>query len=496
MPIFQKILVTMFTVIFLSNPVFAASLSIGNGSTNIKITHGVAIGDVRAHSAVIWSRSNKSAEMHVRLKDHSHDSVDVTAESDYTGKIMLKDLKADTKYKYKVWFGKNNKASKNAISGTFHTAPHKNDNEEIHFAWGGDVAGQNVCRDVNEGFPVFNALNDENLDFFIGLGDMIYADGTCSSTGRYGNEQIAGDFLQAATMKDYWAHWKYTREDDGLRKLLGSVPYYAIWDDHEVVNDFGPLHDTRNNPPYTPGEHLLPKGLNANLHYNPVAEHPNTPKRLYRSIRWGKNLEMFILDERQYRDANLTADNEDRPKTMLGREQLTWLKQSLQASDATWKIIISSVPLSIPTGFPPEFGRDGWGNFDQTTGFEKEIIDILAFMKDKGMYNVAFITTDVHFAEVFKYTPFANSPDFNVYEFVTGPLNAGLFPNRDFDDTLNPESLFFYGPESFDSVKTYEQAKPWFNYGDMVIDENGVLHASVKDVNGKTVFQISLPPHE
>jgi len=205
---------------------------------------------------------------------------------------------------------------------------------------------------------------------------------------------------------------------------------------------------------------------------------------------------MFVLDARQYRDANLTDDNEDRPKTMLDWEQLTWLEQSLQTSDVTWKVIISSIPLSIPTGFPAESGRDGWGNFDQTSGFEKEIIDILAFMKNKDMYNIAFITTDVHFAEVFRYTPFADTPDFNVYEFVTGPPNAGLFPNRDFDDTLNPESLFFYGPETSDSVKTYGQARPWFNYGGMVIDESGVLHASVKDVDGKAVFQISLPSHE
>jgi len=464
-----------------------------------KITHGVTIGDVQAHSTVIWSRTNESTNMHVLLQAQSKKSVygttSVNANSDFTGKVLLEGLKADTKYEYHVWFGKNSEPNDNAVSGSFRTAPLSNDNKEVHFAWGGDVAGQNVCRDSNEGFPIFKALNDEKLDFFIGLGDMIYADGTCSVTGRYGNKQLVGDFDKAATMKDYWAHWKYNREEKGLQKLLGSVPYFAIWDDHEVVNDFGPLHDTRELPPYTVGEHLLPKGLNANLHYNPIAEQSNTPKRLYRTIRWGKNVEMFVLDTRQYRDANLSDDQMDRAKTMLGREQLIWLKESLLASDATWKIIISSVPLSIPTGYPPERGRDGWANFDQTTGFEHEIINILAFMKSKEIYNVAFITTDVHFAEVFRYAPFANSTSFTVHEFVTGPLNAGLFPNRNFDETLNPKSLFFYGPESSAAVKTYEQAKSWFNYGDMVIDESGVLHASVKDVAGNVVYQVSLPPH-
>lgn len=48
-----------------------------------------------------------------------------------------------------------------------------------------------------------------------------------------------------------------------------------------------------------------------------------------------------------------------------------------------------------PPAFPPENGRDGWADFDQNTGFEHELFDILRFMKDSGVRNVAFITTDV-----------------------------------------------------------------------------------------------------
>jgi alkaline phosphatase D len=109
-------------------------------------------------------------------------------------------------------------------------------------------------------------------------------------------------------------------------------------------------------------------------------------------------VELFILDARQYRDANIAQDSAERPKTMLGREQLTWLKAKLAASDATWKILVSSVPLSIPTGFPPALGRDGWANFDQETGFEHELMDLLGFMRSREIRNVVSITTDVHFA--------------------------------------------------------------------------------------------------
>jgi alkaline phosphatase D len=466
--------------------------------TAAPVTHGVAVGEVRATSAVIWSRTDREAEMHVELEGGRRariEAVRVKAEDDYTGRVLAEPLQPGTAYRYKVWFteDEHGKAGRDsAVEGSFRTPPAPDASQTVTFAWGGDVAGQNVCRDAAEGFPIFKTLNRMDLDFFIGLGDMIYADGTCEATGRYGNAQVPGDFPQAATMADYWAHWKYNRAENNFRALLGWMPYYAIWDDHEVVNDFGPLHDTRANPPYTPGVHLLPMGLKAFLDYNPIAPGEATPKRLYRNVRWGKHLEMFILDTRQYRDANLAQDSSRYPKTMLGREQLVWLKESLRNSDATWKLIVSSVPMSIPTGFPAELGRDGWANYDQTTGFENELADILRHMKDQGQRNVVFITTDVHFAEVFRYTPFADNTTFKVHEIVTGPLNAGLFPNRRYDTTLGTESLFFYGPSGV--VSSFAEAKPWMNFGLARIDKDGKLTLSINDVAGAPVYTFALDP--
>ncbi len=462
--------------------------------TAAPVTHGVAVGDVRSDSAVIWSRTDRDAVMHVQLTDGRRDDIPemrVKPEDDYTGKVKVSGLEPDTEYRYRVWFGEDRDPHAAGAEGVFRTAPAAMKERPVTFAWGGDVAGQNVCRDAAEGFPIFKTLNRMSLDFFVGLGDMIYADGICEATGRYGNAQVPGNFLQAADMASYWAHWKYNREEDNLRELLGRMPYYAIWDDHEVVNDFGPLHDTRTAPPYTPGQHLLPLGLKAFLDYNPLAPERNTPKRLYRNVRWGKHLEMFILDTRQYRDANLAQDGTPYPKTMLGREQLVWLKESLNNSDATWKVIVSSVPMSIPTGSAAG-GRDGWGNYDQATGFENELGDILRYMKDQGQRNVVFITTDVHFAEVFRYTPFADDSNFKVHEVVTGPLNAGLFPNRQYDTTLGTESLFFYGPSA--NVTAWADAKPWMNFGLARIDKDGKLTLSINDVAGAPVYTFTLNP--
>jgi alkaline phosphatase D len=302
---------------------------------------------------------------------------------------------------------------------------------------------------------------------------------------------MPGSFNMAATMTDYWGHWKYNREDAGLQGLLARVPYYGIWDDHEVVNDFGPLHDTRTVPPYTPGIHLMPLGLKAMLDYNPILPADNTPDRLYRSIRWGKHLEMVILDTRQYRDANFMVENAAAPKTLLGREQVAWLKRTLRESDATWKLVVSSVPMSIPTGSAAAAGRDGWANYQQTSGFELELLDILRYMQQNGIYNVLWITTDVHFSEVFQYTPFADAPEFQVHEVVTGPLNAGVFPNAAFDTTLNTVSLFRH---PLTAPANYEGAKRSFNFGLARIDEHGWLTTSVNDLTGAPLYELTLSP--
>jgi alkaline phosphatase D len=469
--------------------------------TTLTVTHGVASGDVSAHSAVIWSRTSRRGYMHVKLKGavdgDNIRSVQVDANSDYTGKVVFDGLTPKKVYEYTVWFTetKNSHNATESETGYFQTAPSIHSKSSVTFAWGGDVAGQNVCRDKKEGFPIFAAVNELHPDFFIGLGDMIYADGVCESVGRYGNDQIAGDFIPSADIENYWAHWKYNRKDENYREMLRQTPYIAIWDDHEVVNDFGPLHDTRDAEPYTPEEHLLPIGLSAFLDYNPLAESVLTPGRLYRNLRWGQHLEMFILDTRQYRDANLKEDDKRWVKTLLGREQLTWLKEKLKASDATWKVVVSSVPISIPTGFPVENGRDGWANYDQATGFENELRDLLKYIYDVGERNLLFITTDVHFAEMFRYTPFPEDPGFKVYEGVTGPMNAGLFPNRNYDQTFAPERLFFYGPDS-SSVADYQEARRWLNFGVVEIDGQGRLTLSVVDVDGNRVYQNRLTPQE
>jgi alkaline phosphatase D len=464
------------------------------------IMHGVIVGDVTSSSALLWAQADRKATLNVVLSGRRHGRIaraPAQAANDFTARVSLEHLRPGTTYRYHAWFSLLGHRSWHGpvAEGTFRTAPRDREAAPLRLAFGGDLNGQNVCRDAAEGMPIMETVRARQPDVFVGLGDIIYADNVCSAVGMYGNAQIPGSFGPATDLPTFRAHWRYTRADPGFQRLLSGTDYVGVWDDHEVVNDFGPLTDTRSTPPYTPGVHLMPLGLRAFLDYTPVAIAENTPVRLYRSLRWGKNLELFVLDTRQYRDPNFEPDTDAHPKTMLGREQVTWLKEKLAASDATWKVIVSSVPMSIPTGFPAvPNGRDGWANFDQATGYERELLDILRFMQEHSIRNTVWITTDVHFAEAFRYVPFSGDPGFAVHELVTGPMNAGIFPTMDFDTTLNPQRLAFFGPPSPGAVTTWTEAKRWFNFGELDLAGGGTLTIRIVNTAGDIEFERILTP--
>jgi alkaline phosphatase D len=438
------------------------------------LTHGVAVGEVTHDSAVVWARCAGDRAVLVRIEgggEVREVEMPASAESDWTGRARLSGLRAATDYEYRVECGA-------GAVGRFLTAPAPSAPAPVRIAWSGDLGGQNVCRDAGDGYSVFSRLAAARPDVFLGVGDMVYADDRCRATGRYGNPQVLGP-PPAFSLAEFRAHWAYNRSDPHLQRLLAQVPYVGVWDDHEIRNDGGASDDQK------PGSdvHLFPPALRSFMEWLPLIPPADDPTRLYRRLRWGAHAELFVLDTRQYRDRNDAPD--DGGKTILGERQRDWLLQGLRESDATWRIVVSSVPLSIPTGRPR--ARDGWADGGDGTGFEAEATAILRQAATAGMSNLVWITTDVHFATGFRYQPFADHPDFVVHEFVSGPLNAGVFPQLTLDDTFRPRRLFLWGPKSPDDIRSYGDALEWFNFGLLDIDEDGRLRISIVNARGETV---------
>lgn len=423
----------------------------------------VAVGDVTPTGAVLWMRGVSPGEARVAYRPadpagggEASMTVSLTRAADLTAKVRLTGLTPATRYRYRV------ESAGVSVDGEFGTAPPPEAAVPVKFLWSGDLGGGKVCRPLDRGFSIFRAMAAERADFFLFVGDTVYADQRCNRPGV-----VAGSDFVATTLAGFRAKHRYNREDPAAQEFYAGTPVFAIWDDHEVRNDFaGPV------------EPLMPVGRQAFLEYWPILPPDEEPRRLYRSFRWGRLLEVFILDTRQYRSPNTEPDGPG--KTMLGPAQRRWLIEGVSGSTATWKVVVSSVPLAISTG---RIARDSWSSarLDGTpeeggTGFAVERDAILRAFRSRGVRNLIVLAADVHHAELIRHHPW---PDFSFHEFIAGPLAATQGWPRILDRSLNPRPLFARGGVN--------------NYGEVTIEPD-TLRVRIVDEAGRTLFSHVIGP--
>jgi alkaline phosphatase D len=131
---------------------------------------------------------------------------------------------------------------------------------------------------------------------------------------------------------------------------------------------------------------------------------------------------------------------------MLGAAQRAWLVEGLAASDARWRVVVSSVPLSLPTG---RGARDSWARLDLPfrgrgggSGFEHELGQIVRALAARGVRHVVWLTADVHHPEVLRHEP---APGLVFHELAAGPLRAGPGGPGPLSPTLRPVRLWADG---------------------------------------------------
>jgi alkaline phosphatase D len=156
---------------------------------------------------------------------------------------------------------------------------------------------------------------------------------------------------------------------------------------------------------------------------------------------------------------------------MLGRAQRRWLVEGVSGSTALWKVVVTSVSLSVPTG---RKARDSWSNANVRgfpeeggTGFAVERDAILRDLRSRGVKNLVFLAADVHHAELIRHHP---TPEWSFHEFIAGPLSASPGRPRPLDQALNPRSLWSLGGVD--------------NFGEITVDATS-LTVRVIDVEGR-----------
>jgi len=477
-----------------------------------QLTSGVQSGDVTSRGAVVWGRADRPAEMYVEVSPTESFRRSrlirgplATEATDFTAQVELDFLPPADEFHYRVAFAEPGRPRMlgEAEVGRFHTAPSRGAQRDVRFVWGGDTAGQGWG--INPefgGMRMYETMRRRQPDFFLHSGDTIYADGpilpevTLPNGSVWRNVTIEEKSKVAETLAEFRGNHRYNLLDDNVRRFNAEVANIAQWDDHEVTNNWYP-GEVLDDPRYVVRDVnlLAARGNQAFHEYWPIRERRREPGRVYRRIAYGPALDVFVIDMRTYRGPNTANNQSERSEdtAILGRTQLDWLKDRLERSRATWKVIASDMPIGLVV-------RDGAAAFEAVAqgdgpalGRELEIAELLHHIKHAGIRNTVWLTADVHFCAAHFYDPNqAQYQDFDPFwEFVSGPLHAGSFPPNALDNTFGPQVRFVKGPSS----RNQPPSAGLQFAGEVQIDGAGEeMAVRLFDLAGDVLYEVGLSP--
>jgi alkaline phosphatase D len=320
---------------------------------------GVACGDVLPTRAILWTRYVGASSVRLRVlavgddgRERSTLDAAVSVGLDGFTHVDVGDLEPGTRYRYRF-------VVENAQSdtGRFRTPIAEEAVEPLVF-------GVSSCSHQSfRPFPVLEHASEHELDLFFHLGDHVYNDGVTSLE---------------ALRAEYALNWS----SSGMRALRRSCAWYDTWDDHEYTNNW----DIE-----WADEAELENVRRAWFEHIPMRRNAQDPNRLWRSMRWGRTAEFFVLDLRSERRPSTRLTEE---ATYVSREQLEWLIAGLAASTAVFKFVLTPVPIST---IPSEV--DG-SVHDRWEGWYAQRRRILSSIRDRRLSGVWWLAGDFHLGSV------------------------------------------------------------------------------------------------
>ncbi|MFE0548774.1 alkaline phosphatase D family protein [Streptomyces pilosus] len=478
---------------------------------------GVQTGDVTANAGLVWVRSDRPARMIVETsatesfrRARSWRGPLLGPGTDFTGTTRLHGLPPGEQIHYRVLLADPDDPRRGGepVTGTFRTAPARR-RDGVRFLWSGDLAGQGwgINPDLG-GYRIFDAMARLDPDFFLFSGDTVYADGPVAATAALPDGRVWRNVTTeekskvAETLAEFRGNFRYNLLDENLRRFNARVPSIVQWDDHEVRNNWYPgqrIADTDTRYTEKSVDVLAARARRAFGEYFPTpAPRPGAREgRMYRVLRQGPLLDVFVLDMRTYRNANSPGDRTVDPQGILGREQLDWLKGELARSRAVWKVIAADMPIGLVVPDTTE-GRQhveavAQGDPGAPLGRELQIAELLRFVKHRRITGTVWLTADVHHTSAQHYRPErAAFGDFEPFwEFVSGPLNAGAFPASALDGTFGPERVWVKAP----TASNVSPADGYQFFGEVDIDgDSGELTVRMREQDGTVLFTKTLRP--
>ena len=296
------------------------------------------------------------------------------------------------------------------------------------------------CQSYDAGYyAAHRDIAEQTPDFLLFLGDYIYEGAGLANADSAARVHLGPE---PTTVEEYRNRYARYKTDENLQAAHAACPWFIMWDDHEVENNYAGLvpQNTDETAAFAARRFAA---YRAWWEHQPVRLPPPTTQdeeyRVYREAKWGDLLTLALLDGRQYRSDQACGDIVldidpacpealDADRTMLGVEQEQWLLDTLSASSAHWNVIGNQVVLANAT-----LGNGAILNYDQWDGYPVARERLLSRLNAARIENLVVITGDIHLAAV------ARIHDGDVpigVEFVTTSISSsGLIP-AEFQETI------------------------------------------------------------
>jgi alkaline phosphatase D len=391
---------------------------------------GPMLGWADLRETVVWLQTSRPADVQIRFFAEGRPEAarltgvaHTNADEDFVAVFTLSDLEPGVRYMYEVYLDGRRENPPYAL--TFATQPQwrwRSPPPDFTVMFGSclyvnDPPYDRPGKPYGSDFEILAPMAALKPDLMLWLGDNVYT--------------READFGAPGGLRYRWAH---ARAFPGLQPLLAATHHYATWDDH----DMGP-NDSDGSYALKDAALLLHK------RYWPAPVYGTlTTPGTFQKLQWG-DAEFFLLDDRYYRRPNRWPDGPD--KTMLGRDQMTWLKEGLVASRAAFKVIgIGNQALN------PLTKDEGLVRF-------ADYAEILDFIRDRRVEGVFFLSGDRHITELIRLERPGQYP---LYDYTSSPITAGIWvPPPDSPEARNPHrvpgtlltehtfgTLRFEGPEN------------------------------------------------
>ncbi len=337
----------------------------------VNFTMTVQAGSMEHYKVILWGHTEDNLEKTLVIWRDSDESEKVMLVKETaitpvekTLKIKVDGLAPGTWYRY-GFFAKNGEGFvSKSLTGRFKTAIHPECMETI------TITGTHGTNFKHE-YTALKVSEKFNADFFVQLGDFSYNDG-CSST------------------EDFRDYWRRTLSETDYKSFLPTTGQYIVWDDHEITDNGDYEPDLKKDLA------KVRRGLDVWFEMLPVEKREDVENNwgnpsYYRTFKWGKTLEMFMIDCRAERVPDSRSGSDP---IYMSKKQMSWFKQALLDSTAHFKVIANSVPIAHYGGLWDFALNDRW------EGYKAQRTETLNHIINNNIRNVVWLSGDFHTGSV------------------------------------------------------------------------------------------------